>query len=269
MNVILSQPSIAKTYTFHNGEMDVFHSICNVDNVDYTVCRHVNQFNWASTHIKFEPDTIIGGGEDPRAFLFNGQLAYCCTVHTPSTGHMPHVFVKNDNQWTGTHYKMTDSKNPGKNWAPFVYNKELYFVQEISPFRVLKANGDKADTFFVQDIDAPKQHIDGYSILRGGCNGLQISDNKVMGFGHSNHAPGDWDSIVHLPFVWLIDMTTKSVEIFNVDFGWDNNYKIVDPTSFFIKDGQYYLTTCESNMTWIYNVTQQGRSCIYPVSFSL
>ena len=60
-------------------------------------------------------------------------------------------------------------------------------------------------------------------------------------------------------------MINQGVDIINAEFEWDNKFNIIDPTAFILKDGQYYLMTCETEYAWHIPV-QSGRTCLYTVS---
>ena len=109
--------------------------------------------------------------------------------------------------------------------------------------------------------------IDNYSVLRGGCNGLQISETTVVGFGHSNHASNvrNINSIVHRPFMWSVNMETQKVDIINLDFSWDSKYNIIDPTALITLNNDIILQTCETELVWN-NDNQSGRCCLYKVN---
>ena len=60
-------------------------------------------------------------------------------------------------------------------------------------------------------------------------------------------------------------MSKQNVDIVNVNFDWDDRFNIIDPTAFIMKDGQYYLMTCETERAW-HIPTQSGRNCLYAVT---
>jgi hypothetical protein len=266
MNIQLDNPTVFGEFQFNPSNFDIFLSTCFSDDVDCTFSRNVSNFSWPNTSIKINGE-IIGLGEDPRAFDMMGSPACFSIRFNEIERFVPQLYIKGDDGWDSIKIQMEDDLPVGKNWNPFVYNEEIYFVHEISPFRVLKLEGDTVKTVFSIDIDSDIMPIDKYSVLRGGCNGLQISETTVMGFGHSNHASdvSDINSIIHRPFVWSVNMQTQKVDIINLDFPWDSKYNIIDPTALITINDEIVLQTCETELVWNNN-NQSGRHCLYKVT---
>jgi hypothetical protein len=249
---------------FSPTNFDVFHSMCYVDGQEYTFARNVQNLSWGSTQIKIN-DEIVGPGEDPRAFDLLGIPACYSVRFTERDRFIPQLYIKGDSSWESIRMRMGDNIDAGKNWAPFVYENEIYFVHEISPFRVVKLEGDVVYSVFAKDLPAEIQPLDSYPSLRGGCNGLDIGNGLVLGFGHDNYA-NTRDTIKHRPFGWCANMLDQSVDIISVDHNWDDKFNIIDPTAFILKDGQYYLMTCETELAW--HISEQaGRVCLYTINF--
>ena len=207
----------------------------------------------------------IGSGEDPRPFYWRGSP--CISAHTFSPGHgsINKVYVKTLDRW----FTLIPPKNivPGKNWSPFVRDDDLYFVHEYAPFRVLKADFlSEQDGFMVLDTIAEHhvktpQSSDGFSRFRGGANALQI-DDCVVGIGHTNDRVDETDiGIVHRPFVFVYKPDT-CLDYYTFNFDFPDTYRIVDPTSLYLKDGMFFLMTCETETVWSV-APQVGRSCLY------
>jgi hypothetical protein len=166
---------------------------------------------------------------------------------------------------------------PGKNWSPFVYRDEIYFVHEFSPFRVLKLtnrmniltdNVAYLEKVMEIKLTLPLSKSDNYCVARGGSNGLELNDGVVMGFGHSNDLIKTSDNITaltHRPFIWKIDFSKVNVSIERIEFKWDESYHIIDPTSFYKKDNKYFLVTCETEGNWWQDRPQKGRVCRYEI----
>lgn len=262
MKISITDCTVINQFEFTPATFDVFYSQCSVDGMDYTFSRHVNHQDWFNTQVKIG-DALLGRGEDPRAFDLMGIPA-CYSVQFTGHEFIPQLYIKGNDTWDCIQMRMGDNINPGKNWAPFVYDNEVYFVHEISPFRVVKLEGDVVYSVFQRDLPAEIQPLDSYPVLRGGCNGLDIGNGLVLGFGHDNYAPTR-DSIRHRPFSWSVNMANQTVDIDKVDYAWDDRYNIIDPTAFILKDGQYYLMTCETERAWHIPV-QSGRSCLYAVT---
>ena len=261
MKISITDRTVINQFEFAPN-FDVFQSRCVVDNNEYTFARNVDQLNWINTQIKID-DTLIGYGEDPRAFDLLGIPA-CYSVRFTGDQFIPQLYIKSNDSWDCIQMHMGSSLSPGKNWAPFIYENEIYFVHEISPFRVVKLEGNVVYSVFTKDLPAEIQPLDSDPTLRGGCNGLDIGNGLIVGFGHDNYA-ATRDSIRHRPFGWCINMSKQDVSIVDVDFAWDNKFNIIDPTAFIKKDGQYYLMTCETESAWHIS-NQTGRNCLYAVT---
>lgn len=264
MQITISQPTIINEYDFKDDNFDFFHSICHIDGIDYTFTRNVTNHNWPNTRVRINGNDI-GLGEDPRAFNLLGIPACYAVRFNETERFVPQIFLKSDDGWDCLKIN-TGSLPAGKNWGPFVYQDELYFVHETSPFRVLKLNGDAVSEVFKIDVPCENQCFDNYPILRSGSNGLEIDSGIIVGFGHDNYGlPGDIYSIKHKPFGWILDMNQQHVDIVDLEFDWDEKYMIVDAVSFVEKDGQHYLITCETE-THQAKQKQTGRTCWYPVN---
>jgi hypothetical protein len=266
MKILINEPTVIQEFEFSDTSFDIFHSMCTVDDVDYTFTRNVRYQQWVDTKVAVNGQ-LLSAGEDPRAFDLLGTPACYSVRFNEWERFVPQLFLKSDDDWICLKIKMGNNTSAGKNWSPFVYNNEVYFVHEISPFRVLKLNGDTVTTEFVKDMSAPNMPIDNYPVLRGGCNGLDIGNGIVLGFGHDNHATGGIDSIKHRPYAWALDMNSQSVELIESSAEWDNKYNIIDPTAFIVKNNEYFLMTCETESQWKRS-SQTGRSCLYPISIT-
>lgn len=264
MQISISEPTVLGQFEFNSTNLDIFHSQVG----DYTFCRNVSHFSWPRSFVKVN-NTIIGPGEDPRAFDLFGIPACYAVRFNEIERFVPQLFLQNDNEWLTVDIKVSNGISPGKNWSPFTYNEQVYFVHEVSPFRVLKLTGDLAEVEFEYNLPSATMPIDDYSVLRGGSNGLDLGNGLVLGFGHDNYADNHYDinSIKHRPYPWLIDMTAQTVSLPNVDFAWDSRYNIIDPTAFIVKDDQYFLMTCETESQWKREV-QSGRRCLYPITIT-
>jgi hypothetical protein len=265
MKISITDCTVINQFRFDLSNFDIFHSRCVVDGKEYTFMRNVNNLLWINTQIKSE-NTLLGYGEDPRAFNLLGMPACYSVRFTEQDRFIPQLYIKSDDSWDYIRMRMGDNIDAGKNWSPFVYENEIYFVHEISPFRVVKLEGDVVYSVFAKELPAEIQPLDSYPSLRGGCNGVDIGRGLVLGFGHDNYA-ATRDSIKHRPFGWCIDMVNQNVEILNVEHKWDNHFNIIDPTAFFEKDGKYYLMTCETEYAWHIS-DQVGRNCLYTVTIS-
>ena len=225
---------------------------------------------WIETVVRMNDTEVIGSGEDPRPFFWRGSVCVASQTFNPAHAFVNKFYIKNEDRWI-TLIPPTRI-TPGKNWAPFVRDGDLYFVHEYSPFRVMKAKFiHPRDDFMVLDIiaehDIPTaKSIDGYSSFRGGSNGVQIGE-VILGIGHTNtHSDDTIESIQHRPFVWVYH-PDQSLTYYELDFDFPDTYRIVDPTSLYFRDGTLYMTTSETEFIW--PVTgQKGRTCLYSLNLT-
>lgn len=132
---------------------------------------------------------------DPRAFKVGDQIYLCCgsprdkeekTCLESAKLNLSHLFFK--------HKKGLQSSRPiplsvhsqnkfEKNWVPFVYEEEIYFLYSINPQRIVKAN---LTTGFCEDIYRKNYAIDWkYGPIRGGTPALLV-DGHYLAFFHSS-----------------------------------------------------------------------------------
>jgi hypothetical protein len=267
MKIKISRPTVLFEDTFTENDFDMFHSMTHVDGIDYTFARNVKNHQWMNSMIKIDDD-LIGLGEDPRAFDMMGVPACYSVRFNEWERFVPQLYFKIGDEWSNIQISMSDGLPAGKNWGPFVYNSEIYFVHEVSPFRVLKLVGDKVETVFVKEVPCDVHLIDKYPVLRSGSNGLEVKPGIILGFGHDNYASSSSIfSLKHRPFAWILDMNTNDVEIQYLEIDWDEKFQIIDSSSFFVKDGQYYLMTSEGETNQA-KVDQVYRPCIYPITIT-
>lgn len=248
---------------------------CVFDSYTYTpqsgltrFSRHIKDSRnaWNGTAILRDDGAPIGTGEDPRAFLWRSSPCISAACFSPQHGFINQIYIQSQDRWLTL---ITPSGvTRGKNWTPFVRDDELYFIHGFSPFRVFKARQNHPnDGFLLLDIVA--QHdiataksFDGFSRLRGGSNGLQIG-NWIIGAGHTSGRlqKNIGTSMIHRPFIFAYH-PDHSLTYFDCPFEFPETYKIVDPTSLFLRDGKLQLVTCETQQVWDH-APQQGRICLY------
>jgi hypothetical protein len=222
---------------------------------------------WVGSAIIMDDVHDIGSGEDPRPFFWRGSPCISSVIYSDLHGFINRIYVKNLNRW----FMLVAPKglNPGKNWAPFVQDDELYFVHEYAPFRVLKASFlSEDDDFLALEIVAEHGITtavsgDRYSQFRGGANALQFG-NKIVGFGHTNQQPGTTkETIVHRPFLFIYEPGVR-LDYYACNYDFPSQFRIVDPTSLYFRDGKLCLVTCETEQVWS-TFPQTGRSCLYTI----
>lgn len=220
---------------------------------------------WENSNVLMQDGQVVGSGEDPRAFFWRDSPCFSVVSYSPNHGQIHKVYVQNADRWL---ILVPPRKlKPGKNWAPFIRDNELYFVHAYSPFRVLKARFlNESDPFMVLDVVAchdirTPRSFDKFSMFRGGTNGLQRGE-QIVGVGHTNRRMNrEGDSMVHRPFLFVY-RPDQDLTYYSFDFEFPDCFRIVDPTSLFEKSGVLYMVTCETEFVWD-RTPQRGRSCLY------
>ena len=294
------------SHSCFSNNFEIFDSIVISENTEKKFSRVVKNYSWEKTSISYD-GKLIGSGEDPRAFEYLENPACYSTMFTKNLGFINRIALKDSASWKWKYLIDFDiDLKPGKNWSPFVYKNEIYFVHEFNPFRVLKlSNNFNNDTigslsnFYSVKTNSSISIFDNYSIYRGGSNALEIKEGLFLGFGHINtthnnsglllpslnsvmlstlnkiginqktfFSPNDnsLKSIIHRPFGWLFDIKNLKHTFLNLQFDWNESYRIIDPTSFIKIKDKFFLTTCESEFIWKFN-KQNFRTCLYEISF--
>ena len=270
MKISIAQPQTVSSTRFTEPEFDMFQSLTVIDGKEYTFSRHVEQLNWIFSTINVNGENI-GFGEDPRAFDFFGMPACYSVRFREHERFTPQLYFNDGDSWNKIDIHMEDGSDPGKNWGPFVYNGALHFVHSVSPFTVLRVEGDTATKILELPVKASIHAIDRYPALRSGSNGLEVADGIIVGFGHDNYVRGSTIfDIWHKPFAWTLDMEAGTVEIQEfADYPWhQDGFKIIDASSFFKKDGRYYLMTAEGETNQA-QPDQEFRSVIREINLDL
>ena len=235
-----------------------------------TFARHIPDASqpWENNTILMNGEIPIGSGEDPRAFQWRDSP--CCTALTfsPDHGFINRLYIAAEQRWITL--IPPKSLAPGKNWMPYVVDGTLFFIHGFSPFRVLRARFlSERDNHMLLDIVAehpmklPKSR-DGFCQFRGGANALALGD-RVVGIGHTNTPlPDQPGSIRHRPFLFHY-IPGKRVDLFTFPHDFPAQYRIVDPTSLYLRDGRIFLTTSETENEW-HLPPQTGRMCLYSIN---
>ena len=158
---------------------------------------------WTDSVIVMNESEVIGSGETPRPFYWRGSPCISAATFSPHHGFINKIYIQDLGRWIPIFF--FEAQKCGKNWMPFVWDDDLYFVHEYSPFRVLKAEYvHENDGFLVvrtvveHDVHLPTSY-DNYSWLRGGSNAVQIGD-LIVGMGHTNELREETlESIWHGP----------------------------------------------------------------------
>ncbi|MEM0895361.1 MAG: hypothetical protein AAGJ79_00645 [Verrucomicrobiota bacterium] len=237
-------------------------------------------------------------GEDPRPFTHEGGIgAVSCVFHN-DYGFRNHLFTIQPQRrgWFGREKLQVERAilipplkvPPGKNWSPFSWSKNrLAFIHSFSPLIVLIEKRREMGVILLREkrgegIPMEEGGSGDFPAHRGGTNGVRV-DNLVCGFGHTTRfardkkgeiliIPGnqfkDDMQAIHRPFLWCLDPKTMELTHHELDFEWDEECWIIDPTSL-IYDPQtgraeLYTTEVERNFS---DPSSRGKTVRYEIVF--
>ena len=258
---------------------DVFHALCAQGDGYIMAWRRFNLLgtywfaNWVMLQeldAELQPWTrprVLGPGEDPRLFRFRGRL-YVLSWLLDWKARDTRVFLYDISSRRRIPLTLDGGAFRGKNWIPFEYDCELYFLHSLDPLGCLRCDLVTGRCFWVFH-NAPEllpryRWCDGASTIgmrRGGTPGLRVGDQWVMGFGHET-APANSDCSHHVPFLWLLDMSARRVHFFDVE----NTARqgIVDPTSWHVHGSEIRMVAACSEGMW--NFHQRFEAKIYALA---
>ena len=98
MKISITDCTVINQFQFDQTNFDIFQSRCIVDGKEHTFMRNVSNLFWINTQIKSE-DTLLGYGEDPRAFDLLGMPACYSVRFTEQDRFIPQLYIKVENEW--------------------------------------------------------------------------------------------------------------------------------------------------------------------------
>jgi len=167
---------------------DVFQSIAPVDGGYLAFFRRFNFNGGKKSSIysrrfdeNFKPagkPELIDGGEDPRVFVFRGEVYSFFYKYLPERSETESYLYHSGTKKL-TALTIEDNFFQGKNWIPFEYRNELYFIYSLEPLRILTCNiGTGHCTWFYNEKELNSmglkfgdEHLENYTIIgtkRGG-----------------------------------------------------------------------------------------------------
>ena len=153
--------------------------------------------------------------------------------------------------------------NRGKNWSPFVYRSQLYFVYSLKPLKIIKCEMASGKLSWAYEEHADAVAIDLNSMTtRGGTNAV-VQDDFVYGIGRettyeSISCGGKTHSNVaqHYPLLWRFPVSVllnsplndrvkrRGIQIRELNHPFEKG--VNDPASLFVYNSSLFLTvsTC-------------------------
>ncbi|MEM9478809.1 MAG: hypothetical protein AAGA58_04010 [Verrucomicrobiota bacterium] len=236
-------------------------------------------------------------GEDPRPFIFDDKIGAVACVYRPDYGFRNHLFTfEPEKRWWGRERFRAErvilvppfSVEPGKNWSPFPWSKDrLAFIHSFSPLVVLIEKRREMGAIVLREkrgegIPFEEGGSGNFPAHRGGSNGVKI-DNQIVGFGHITRyardangeilvIPGnqfvDDKQLIHRPFLWCLDPKTMEMTHSEIDYDWNEQFWIIDPTSLIYhadtQRAELFTTEVERNFC---DTASTGQTVRYEVVF--
>ena len=270
-SVTILDTQVLKEFRFDQPELEVFDSHCRHETGLFSATRRVRNRNWIGCNLVFG-GVEMAFGEDPRVFSYRGRPAAYSCVYRPGFDFRNHLFEYIDGQVRSSIVLTPKTVPPGKNWSPFTFrNGDLGFIHSFDPLIVLREQENTSGVILVSAHQKQgvgiRTSTDGFSILRGGSNGVTTRDHGVLGFGHVNVPnPGIYaHEVSHRPFLWTLDEESLSLSVTLLPGLFEAGFDIVDPTSLIENgDNTFSLFTCESQTNWAV-ADQHGRCVRYTV----
>ena len=139
-------------------------------------------------------------GEDPRILVVNQSLLYVVySFGNPMRMRIMSIGLENQRisvLKTSLNIELETSVNSNienaaiqKNWAPFLHNESLFFIQRLNPFTVVSIDSNfENGTSPIAKVISMSNILRlswKYGTLRGGTNAVQISPDEYLGFFHT------------------------------------------------------------------------------------
>lgn len=213
---------------------------------DVVLTRRVLKSGW------FRParEEVLGQGSDPR-IVSDGIHAYVVYADYLADHGFRGVFrVVELPSRQSCVYEHTDFPM-GKNWQPFLRDGRLFVLHGFAPARVIELCRDgriETVTELETDHDQIAPH-DGYTIFRGGSNGVRGPSGDVYGFGHFT-----FTNYTHAPFPWRLtqDGTVQCGDAMMFPAFRAQGYHLHDVTSYFIHEDHAYLGLTLTERDWFH-----------------
>ena len=176
-----------------------------------TSWAHTSRVGYLNDDFQLNVAYEVPGVEDARTVVFDGT-SWLVDNHPD----FPRVMVSHDGtrRLTLNESELGVDFQRGKNWSPFVYRGELYFVYSLEPVKILKCEwpeGKLKWVFFDGHIqDATRS---GYEYLRGGTNSLVFGEHLYGVARYSYHVKkkfckgnevNSWKE--HFPVLWSLPL---------------------------------------------------------------
>jgi len=227
-------------------------------------------------------------GDDPRVFVHQGRIHLHATMYTAGFGFRNHLIeILSPTEWRRYFLMLPDGVEQGKNWSPFEFpDGQLGFIHSFTPLRILREFRRENGIILFRVIEQPSNNPEegdysGFPAHRGGSNGIRF-DQRIFGVGHTTRKVHDSTGaavssesaiypnnhqLIHRPFAWCLDFPTLALTISDIDYQWDPNYWIADPTSLIRDDasGRIHLITTEVERSFV-DPSGSGRVVEYELS---
>jgi hypothetical protein len=205
--------------------------------------------SWITTEVRLHDwhglrrfSTTYDRGEDPRLFVFQKSPHVMVQVFNQEKKDIE-ILIRNID--SGNEFRLESPFGfNGKNWVPFEFDAELYFLYSLSPLVVLRLKDyGKANRLEklneVKGFNPKWEHDldESIGVYRGGSPALKINSNNIFGFTHAINPEGD----IHAHRLGFFSL---SIPNFRLEHSYLTNYKpdfLIDPYGMQIRDGNVLL----------------------------
>lgn len=286
----ITQCKTLREFSCSDNPLDIFDAFAAWQGMSVRVNRRwfgqgPNKYgDWLNSRVVYQ-GRELDYGDDPRILAANGKVCITSNIYSPGYGFRNHLIeVESDGSWSRYYLMPPAGLEPGKNWSPFsMPDGRLAFIHSFSPLRILREIRREGGIILLSSHEAdgiPAEPGDGHGFPahRGGTNGVNVGD-KVIGIGHTtklafdangNHvkSPGCYyhsdNQLIHRPFFWMLDPLAHSVETWPLQYPWDDQKWVIDPTSMILEaDGKtlrFFTTEVERSFV---DPTSRGATVQY------
>jgi hypothetical protein len=234
------------------------HNYCRNEIYLNHFCRHGGQ-------VEKTEESFIAEGIDPRV-VSDGEQAYGIITgfRKPGWGMLLYDFRRQ--RLIPIVFK-SEALDVGKNWQPYLVHGELFAVQEMAPFRVLKIDRQSGAAEIIEERDQGFNlyaFYGHYPMFRGGANAI-ARNGEIAGFGRTTS-----QQYRHQPYLWSVRNNGPLKAEFSTFFHAFNRrgYNIIDPTCLFLDGEDVMLGVCCTERDWAHDQNVTNLLLRFPSSAS-
>lgn len=212
---------------------------------------YLNKFFRHGGECERAQQSLISEGADPRV-VSDGEEAYGIIINFRKPGWGMLLYDFRRQRLIPITVRNHTAMEVGKNWQPYLVDGELFAVQEMSPFRILKIDRQSGMAEIIAEHDQGFNlyaFYELYPMFRGGANAIALG-GEIAGFGRTTS-----QRYRHQPFLWSMRSNGPLRVEFSSFFHAFNRrgYNIIDPTSLFLDGADVLLGLCCTERDWAHD----------------